>query len=194
MIKKSMLMISYLGLFTSTIIFTGHIVFILGPCSSGKTTASFQLARELGAHWKLVEYDYWERRIGRSSAPATTIFEAMIEEVKDQVHAGYDVIVDANRYFPDLCACLSNAGHTCITIYLYAPYKTLLKRCKKRLKKHNHGQKWSHAIRAFVKMTFEHFYPRGFPEQTDGLVLDTTKLSRSELVTRIKAVIAEQNL
>jgi predicted kinase len=193
MIKKCVLMLSCFSLFTSAIVFAHQIVFILGPCSSGKTTASFQLVRELGAHWKLVEYDYWERRIGRSNAPAATIFEAMIEEVQDQLRAGYDVIVDANRYFPDLCTCLLEAGHTCTTIYLFAPYKTLLKRCKKRLKKHNHGQKWSHAIRAFVKMTFEHFYPRGFPEQTDGLVIDTTKLSRSELITRIKAVIAGQN-
>jgi predicted kinase len=194
MIKKSILILSCLSLFTSAIISANHIVFMLGPCSSGKTTASFQLLRELGARWKVVEYDFWERRIGRAHAPAQTIFEAMIGEVKDQVNAGYDVIVDANRYFSELCACLRDAGHTCTTIYLYAPYKILLKRCKKRLKKHNHGQKWSHAIRAFVKMTFEHFYPRGFPEQTDGLVIDTTKLSRSELITRIKAVINEQSL
>lgn len=193
MIKKSVLIISCLSLFTSGVIFTNHVVFILGPCSSGKTTASFQLAHELGSQWKVVEYDQWERYIGRSNAPATVIFERMIEEVQDRVNEGYNVIVDANRYFPALRHCLLDAGHTCTTIYLYAPFKVLLKRCKKRLKKHNHGQKWSHAIRAFVKMTFEHFYPRGFPEQTDGLVIDTTKLSRSELIARIKAAIHEQN-
>jgi len=194
MIKKSILWIICLGLFTSTIILTNHIVFILGPSSSGKTTTSFQLLHELGSHWKVVEYDNWERRIGRSNAPASTIFARMIEEVKDQVNAGYDVIVDANRYFPDLRLFLLEAGHTCSTIYLYAPFKVLLKRCKKRFKKHNHGQKWSHTIKTFVKMTFDHFYPRGFPEQTDGLVIDTTKVSRNEVVALLKKAIDEQNL
>jgi predicted kinase len=191
MIKKSMLMFSCLALCSTDAIFASHIVFILGPAASGKTTASLKLMQKLGARWKLVAYDSWEARIGRNNAPATTIFTRMIEEVHDLAEAGHDVIVDANRYFPDLRACLLEAGHTCTNIYLYTPLKVLMKRCKKRLKKHNHGQKWSYAIRAFVQMTFEHFYPRGFPEQTDGLVLNTTKLSRDGLVTRIKKAIEQ---
>lgn len=189
MVKKYMLLVSFLSVVTSVTVFTHQIVFVLGPCSSGKTTASLQLARELGTQWKLVEYDNWERHIGRQNAPAATIFARMVDEVEDQIDAGYNVIVDANRYFPDLCQSLLDADHICTNIYLYAPYKVLLKRCKKRLKKHNHGLKWSYAIKAFVKMTFDHFYPRGYPEQTDGVVIDTTQVSRKELVARLKAIV-----
>ena len=188
MIKKQVIIyaIGCLGLLIATIITTGHVVFILGPSCSGKTTVSYQLARELGAPWKVVSYDQWEAYIGRSSAPASTIFAHMINEVHNQIDAGYDVIVDANRYFPDACNSLMQEGNTCTNIYLYAPLKVLLKRCKKRLKEHNHGQKWSKSIRTFLQMTFEHFYPHDMPEQTDGLVIDTAKVQSHEVVRIIK--------
>ena len=183
--------ISCLGLLTTNMVSTGQVLFILGPSCSGKTTTSYQLARELGAPWNVVMYDQWEMRLGRRNAPATTIFAHMIDEVHEKLNAGHDVIVDANRYFPDMRASLLQAGHQCTNVYLYAPLKVLLKRCKKRLKEHNHAQKWSKSIRNFLKMTFEHFYPHDMPEQTDGVVIDTAKVRFNEIVRFIKAMVCK---
>lgn len=193
MIKKQNIFFVIVCLSSSvaSVIGTGHVVFILGPSCSGKTTVSYQLARELGVPWKVVSYDQWESYIGRSSAPASTIFAHMINEVHTQLNAGYDVIVDANRYFPDACNSLVRVGNKCTNIYLYAPLKVLLKRCKKRLKAHNHGQKWSKSIRKFLQMTFEHFYPHDMPEQTDGLVIDTAKVQSNEVVKMVKARVVK---
>ncbi len=178
----------YIALLAVSSLFAGHVVFILGPSCSGKTTVSHKVARELGDAWKVVEYDKWEGYIGRRNAPATAIFERMIDDVHANLDAGYDVIVDANRYFPDQCVSLLHAGHQCTNVYLYAPFKLLIKRCKKRLKEHNH-KKWSHSIRKFVKMTFKHFYPNDIPEQTDGVVIDTEQTPFDTVVTKIKAII-----
>lgn len=181
-------------LLTTSSLFSGRVVFILGPSCSGKTTVSHKVARELGDAWKMVEYDVWERYIGRRNAPAQDIFARMVDDVHQQLDAGYDVIVDANRYFPDLCVSLLQAGHKCTNIYLYAPLKVLIKRCKKRLKEHNHGLKWSKSIRTFLKMTFKHFYPNDVPEQTDGLVIDTSQTSFDTVVTKIKGFICAWKL
>ncbi len=193
MIKKQVLTyaIGCWGLLAATIIHTGHVVFVLGPSCSGKTTVSYQLARELGAPWKVVSYDQWEAYIGRSNAPASTIFAHMINEVHDKIKAGYDVVVDANRYFPDARESLVKAGNKCTNIYLYAPLKVLVKRCKKRLKAHNHGQKWSKSIRKFLQMTFEHFYPHDMPEQTDGLIINTAQVQSHEVVRMIKTRVVK---
>ena len=192
--RYAFLVIHCVCLLAANMIGAGYVVFILGPSCSGKSTVSLQLARELGDHWKVVAYDQWEARIGRLNAPSTTIFAHMIDEVHDQLDAGYDVIVDANRYFPDLCTSLLQAGHKCSNVYLYAPLKVLVKRCKKRLKEHNHGKKWSNSIRKFVKMTFKHFYPHDMPEQTDGLVIDTARVPFNDVLKRIKLTVSQWKL
>lgn len=181
------------ALLTVFSLFSGHVIFILGPSCSGKTTVSHRVARELGDAWKLVEYDKWEGYIGRRNAPAQDIFARTIDDVHAQLDAGYDVIVDANRYFPDQCLSLLQKGHRCTNIYLYAPLKVLIKRCKKRLKEHNH-KKWSHSIHKFVKMTFKHFYPNDIPEQADGVVINTEQTSFDTVVTKIKAIICKWKL
>jgi cytidylate kinase len=181
-----------LSLFLPITIFGNHAVFILGPSCSGKSTAAFHLARELGDDWKLVAYDRWEARIGRNNAPATLIFTRAIDEARDHLDNGYSVIIDANRYFSPLCACLTQSGHTCTNVYLYAPFKILKKRCKKRFKEHRHGTRLSKAARTFLKQNFAFFYPHGIPEQTDGLVIDTTQISRDTLIKIIKEEIGKK--
>jgi cytidylate kinase len=191
MIKKySVFLLSLLAPITS---FGNQAVFILGPSCSGKSTTSLNLARELGNHWKVVSYDRWEAKIGRRNAPAEIIFNYTINEARAYLDNDYSVIIDANRYFSPLCARLTHSGHTCTTVYLYAPFKILKKRCKQRLKEHNHGPRISKkAVRAFMKQNFDYFYPRGVPEQTDGLVIDTTQVSRDQLVAIIKEEIGKK--
>lgn len=192
MIKKDYIYV--LSLLVHITIFGNHALFILGPSCSGKSTASFHLARELGAHWKVVAYDRWEAQIGRRNAPAEFIFTRTINEACTHLDNGYSVIIDANRYFPQLCACLTQSGHTSSTVYLYAPFKVLKKRCKKRFKEHGHGRRVSKAARTFMKQNFAHFYPHGVPEETDGLVIDTTQISRDILIKMIKEEIAKTQM
>jgi cytidylate kinase len=165
------------------------VIYILGPSCSGKSTTAVTLVEELGPSWKLIEYDVFERHVRRKNAYREETFSRTLQEAHKQLNEGYQVIIDSNAFFPELCT-LTHSKYDVLKIYMYAPLKTLLQRYEERRKKYHHRKSFAKWVRKFIIGTFYRFYPTGIPKQSER-VLDSTKLSLPEVIAIIKKLLSE---
>lgn len=108
------------------------VIFISGPCLSGKSSIAGKLCGRLGKSWELVSLDLvlvQKRLTEKANFDENKALDYLVEEINERLLADKNVIVDTHKFEKTLPERLvGSKERTILKILLYVPLSALLKR------------------------------------------------------------------